>query len=449
VQPAIAIGTLWLATRLGMLFILLVPGRSILNDTAYYFTSMSQPNATALAEYPTPILWIMRLFFFISGGHEVAFLGMVSGMTVVLDLLVTVTLYRMATPLTAGYWVVFLFLLGPIMWLRIDLIPAACVTLAMLTQVGRPRLSGLMLALGAATKFWPALLVIPAAGHSVNARKYLPAFLTAGGLLGGISLVVDGWARSISPVLWQSQRGLQVESLAATWAMIRHATSPGYDIVFMSHYKAWEVMGRGVAKGEFLSTLFTVATVVLALVLAYLLVVRPRLSHAETPADPADGLYAILLAQGALIVAMIAVNKVLSPQYIIWLAGPLAILWGKARETVHRRPATIVAVLGCAVAAVTQVLFPFNYDALLTNPTGSLGATAILVVRNLLIGVMTVFVVVWALRLTWRLAGPPECRSLRCLARWLIGWDRPDGIAEPPDEGQVCDHATNRTDDQG
>ena len=59
-----------------------------------------------------------------------------------------------------------------------------------------------------------------------------------------------GWTRSISPVTWQSDRGLQIESIVATVPMIRHAfISPDLFHTELSQYNAWEIFGPGVDFG--------------------------------------------------------------------------------------------------------------------------------------------------------------------------------------------------------
>ena len=401
----VGVGLAWVGSRIVMAIIWWQRCQYIASDVAYYFQQMRQPAATALAEYPTPILWLMRLLHWLSGGDYGVFLDLVIVLMVLLDALVTVALFWRASPLAAAYWVVFLALLGPIIWFRIDLIPAACVTLGLLVLSRRPRLSGALLALGAATKLWPALLILPSAGRDKAARRRLLGFAATGAAIAALSLVLDGWGRSVSPIGWQSERGLQIESLAATWPMILHASRPWAVTVSMSPFHAYEVFGQGVAAGLVVASVLMVVAVCLTGLLTALLAVWPSL-HPSPAADKGRHAYAVLLAATAVVAAMIAANKTFSPQYLIWLAGPLGLVLARAKTPGERRAGAAAGLLGCVAAGLTQAVFPLAYGGLLTNPLGSAGVTALLVARNAVMATLTVLLMVWALRAAWRAVRP-------------------------------------------
>jgi hypothetical protein len=61
----------------------------------------------------------------------------------------------------------------------------------------------------------------------------------------------------------------------------------------------------------------------------------------------------------ALVVALIAVNKVGSPQFISWIAVPIVL--GLVTEGVGFR---VPAVLALIIAGLTQVIYPYLYFAL-------------------------------------------------------------------------------------
>ena len=88
----------------------------------------------------------------------------------------------------------------------------------------------------------------------------------------------------------------------------------------------------------------------------------------------------------ALVVTLIAFNKVGSPQFMSWLAAP-TILGLVMRGAAWRTPAILVAVL----AALTQVVYPYFYDWLLVAHPVMVG---VLTLRNLLEFVL----LGWALR---------------------------------------------------
>ena len=95
-----------------------------------------------------------------------------------------------------------------------------------------------------------------------------------------------------------------------------------------------------------------------------------------------------LLVRGALAMtlSMLVFNKVLSPQYIGWLAGPVVVAvalglpgWDRTRKAV------------LAVAGATQVVFPFFYNQI---TYGGIGITLVLAARN----VALVVLLVWSVR---------------------------------------------------
>ncbi|MCL2653155.1 MAG: hypothetical protein FWD63_05145 [Propionibacteriaceae bacterium] len=403
-RHAVILGLGWVATRTFMVYDWWVSSQFIMNDVSYYYTQMGNPGSSALVEYPTPILWLMRFIYFITQGSFDSFFNLVVALMVTLDALVAAVLFWRASTAAAVNWVVFLALLGPIMWFRIDLIPAAAVTLGLLLLATRPGAGGALLAVGAAAKIWPALLILPALGRTTGARRRGIGFGIAGASLALLSLLFNGWARSISPITWQDRRGLQIESLPATWAMIRHAGTDTVRVVY-TDYHAYQVIGTGVSSAETVADWLMAAAIVYAIAIAVLLALVPALKDGPKATDRPGLGFAIVLAAAATIAAMIAANKTFSPQYLIWLAGPLGLLLAGAKTASQRWWALTAAVLGCIIAGLTQLIFPLHYNGLTDNP-GDPAATAMLASRNLLMAILALGLMVWAARSAWRVANP-------------------------------------------
>jgi hypothetical protein len=211
----------------------------------------------------------------------------------------------------------------------------------------------------------------------------LGAFVGVGFGLAALSLAAGGWRRLVSPLTWQSGRGLQIESIWATPLMVAHAFDPERWVVHYSKFQAYEVFGPGVAT---LLTVSTVATVV-GLGVTVALFVRGFVD----PEVTAVGL-------GLLVLATIAIttltNKTLSPQYLLWLGGPAAVLLlsrstqGPRWHRVLRRLAVQLLVL----ALLTQLTYPLLYNGLLgrTSSGFAIVSTVVTALRNLSLLVLTV-----------------------------------------------------------
>ena len=174
--------------------------------------------------------------------------------------------------------------------------------------------------------------------------------------LAGVSLLAGGWTRLVSPLTWQSGRGLQIESIWAVPLMVARAVRPDGWTVDMSPYQAYEIFGPGVG---FWVQVSNVATLVGLVALAALFV-RAFRAGGSTPV--AVGF--LILTTVAL---MIVTNKTLSPQYLLWLGGPAAALLlirdrARTEERIAIRRTAYALVL---LALLTHLVYPLLYDGLL------------------------------------------------------------------------------------
>ena len=80
-----------------------------------------------------------------------------------LDAAFTFALYRTARPdrttCAIDFWLLFVLLIGPLSYLRFDVLPAVLAGGALLAARRRPWVTGALTGLGAAIKLWPALLI--------------------------------------------------------------------------------------------------------------------------------------------------------------------------------------------------------------------------------------------------------------------------------------------------
>jgi hypothetical protein len=198
----------------------------------------------------------------------------------------------------------------------------------------------------------------------------LVAFAITTGVLAAVSLAVAGYGRLVSPINWQTARGLQIESVPATPLTLARAVHPhGVWGVRTSRYKATEIFGAGVHAMVLTSA---VLTAVALLALAWLWLRCRRAPELTT-------LGWLILAAAAVLTVT---NKTLSPQYILWLGGPVAALFVLApSDPAVRRIARLLIV----VSVITQVIYPIWYGRLVNVGWATPPMTMLLVVRNALL----------------------------------------------------------------
>ena len=156
------------------------------------------------------------------------------------------------------FWLIFVPLIGPLAYLRFDMMPASARWRSTARSTAQAMDHRSLTGLGAAIKLWPALLIGAFMSYRSDRRPAGVAFVVVGFGLAVISLIFGGWSRLISPLTWQSDRGLQIESILATPLMLARAARPDQWIVDMSQYQAYEIFGPGVDVWVMISSLATV-----------------------------------------------------------------------------------------------------------------------------------------------------------------------------------------------
>jgi len=394
----------WFTARLivFLLWAVITPGTQ--GDVLYYYEGITkmfhEGPQEAMREYPTPVLWLLAIPWLLGFGTSRGYVTCFVLLMLFLDASFAYGLWRWGGRLRAHavtYWIVFLMLCGPTAYLRFDLVTAVLAGWALLLLArGRPGIAGGLAGIGAAVKLWPALLW-PALCGGTRKQKWQATlgFWGTGGLLALGSLLWAGWPRLVSPLGWQSGRGLQVESIWATVPMLMRALGIGDYAVLISRFQAFEVYGTGVR--------FWVAAADISMVLGLLAItvgylrwiIRGRGDHLEA---------AVLML--LVVLVMIVTNKTFSPQYIIWLGGPMAaafaMLAPRQRETIEyfvdRRRLWTTSVLLLASTGLTVLVYPLGYGALVRDSWPWLMqflVTVVLVVRNVLMLVLTISVLQW------------------------------------------------------
>ena len=182
--------------------------------------------------------------------------------------------------------------------------------------------------------------------------------------------------------------------------MLARAVRPDDWTVDMSQYQAYEIFGAGVDTWVMISNIVTV----LGLALIILLTIRAFRYAGATPV-------AIGFVIVAIVAIMIITNKTLSPQYLLWLGGPMAALLlfrpnaGPEEQRAINRMAGQLLIL----ALLTQLVYPLFYDAYLglAGHAMIIIATIVTAIRNLALVVFTVE----ACWLAWRMLRVPVTGS--------------------------------------
>jgi len=376
---------LWLLTRGIVLLLLAGPHSWVLGDVDYFAQSLrAVPEvglADTLVEYPLPGIALVALPWLLAEvtGHAGLYPELVVGFALVTDAAFTALLWHIARTSPAdrarpavGAWLLAVPLLGATTFARFDLAPGVLAAVAVLLLSRSPRWAALAAAVATGVKLWPALVLPPLAVPARSRRLVLLVVCATGALLAGSALLLGGWGRLFSPLTWQADRGLQIESVLATPVMVAWAFGSSDHVVGYGAYHAYEIEGPGVSSLLAVSDLLTV--------LALLAVVA--LWGRAWQRGGSLGVDSVLWMCLAAVSAFMVTSRVLSPQYLLWLlplaAASLAVV---RNESASRRLRTWTAVL-LLTAAATHLVFPVLYVHLAIYDQWSARVTVLLAVRN-------------------------------------------------------------------
>jgi uncharacterized membrane protein len=234
-------------------------------------------------------------------------------------------------------------LLGPVLISRYDLFPTM-LSIAALTAIyfGRDRTGFVLLALGTAAKAYPAVIVPVAAIYiwrNHGRRKAIECLA----IFAGVVLVCVLPFLIIAPhgfwmaIHGQASRPPQIESLAASVFLAAHQLIGTHVHLYFTH-QSDNINGHPALQ---LASVMSIVQIV-ALVITWLF-------YAAGPATKER----LLTAAAAAVCAFIAFDRVLSPQYLIWLAPLVAVIPG-------RRGIAAIAMVACAML-MTQVWYPQHF----------------------------------------------------------------------------------------
>jgi len=287
-------------------------------------------------QYP-PLAAVVFLAGYLIAGNTVGFvfLATLADFAIYLMLLRRGHETQNSTPVLI--WILAPLIMGPIILGRFDVFVTLAAVAALL-HVGQARKFGIAIAIGALLKVWPVLLLLATPkGSAVKVVAWFAGTFAAGSLL--LSL---WWSESFSFIGGQRSRGLQIESVGALPYQLWNA-GPG-NVSSAFQYGAIEVVAPGTS---IISLLVTLVGIALLGILFYW-----KISGRLDSANPADiALLAVLIS--------IVTSRVLSPQYMVWVFGLLAVSAFAPQHNFRR-----ICVLIFLSAGIGQVIYPWWYLSL-------------------------------------------------------------------------------------
>jgi hypothetical protein len=403
VVPAVV----WVVTRGLVVWLYLGRHAWVSGDLTYFAQSLSAiPDSglvRTLVEYPLPGVLVVAVPWLLARAVDAptAYGEVVLVLSLLADAAFALLLATRHGPGRRGalaVWLLAVPALGATTYARFDLVPALLAGVALLLLATRPRVAAAAAALATGFKLWPALLLPALAAPRSSRRGVLLSTAAVGVVLVAASVLAGGWTRLVSPLTWQADRGLQIESVAATPAIVGWALAPAsFDITF-SEYNAFEITGDGTAGMARLSG-------VLGVLAAAGLVALWWWAWRRAVVAPATVCWLALCAVSVFVVT----GKVLSPQYLLWLLPMAAAAVLVTDDRSLRRWAALLLV----ATATTQLVFPELYGHL-TAPGERTGvAVSALVLRNLMLLWLAAWATVRAVRAVSAAASSSATRPAR------------------------------------
>lgn len=376
--PGVRLFLVWVLLRL-IVVATLTFAPFVMNDVNYYGTVISGQASPGfpgtLREYPVPALWVLKVPAVLAHDDVGAYGWWFVLIMLVVDGLFLLALQRIArAPRAVTAWLVAGLAIGPLLVLRFDLITGAAVAVALLVVLSRPRLAAALVVVAAGIKLWPGVLVGLVGAAAVRRRPYVAAAAVASVVLVLAAAATHGWSRLLTPLAYQTDRGLQVESLAAFPSMVLWALHVDGFAVDYPASLAFEISGPGTAFAGAISTLASVAA------LAWTLWATAALWRRRATPDLVTVAGWALLSCISLLVLS---NKVFSPQYLTWMLPLVVVVLAVTREQAART----CTYLALAAAIAAQVLYPWLYTSLIEQEpgVGNLLAVAFVGVRLALV----------------------------------------------------------------
>ena len=259
-----------------------------------------------------------------------------------------------ATPTRAlSVWALLAVVAVPYLAWRLEASAAALAVAGVALAVARrPAAAGAVLAVGTLVKVFPIALVPVlvawslARGARGEAAHLVVALVVVGASVMGIVAALVGIEPALAFVRYQQDRLVQVESVAASVALVGHVAW-GSPVEIVHGFDSVQVVAPGMDAFLAVQALLAIGSSALVAILAFVRLRDERRAWGD--ATVASLCVFLVAAVGVLL----ATNKVFSVQYVAWLLPFAALL--------ARRPVAVVA----AMTALSLVIHPVNYAGLI------------------------------------------------------------------------------------
>jgi hypothetical protein len=313
-------------------------------------------------QYP-PLAAVVFLTGYLIAGNTVGFvfLALLADLTIFMLLIQRGREPKNSNP--ALIWMITPLVMGPILLGRFDVFVTLAAVVALLS-VSKARRFGIAIAVGTLLKVWPLLLLLatPKGLATKTISWFVVTFVT------GSLLLSFWWNESFSFIGGQRSRGLQIESVGALPYQLWNA-GPG-NVSSAFQFGAIEVVASGTT---FVSLVITLIGLVLLGTVFYW-----RIFGKLDSAPPADiALLAVLIS--------IVSSRVLSPQYMVWVFGLLAVSAFTPQQNFKK-----ITLLIFISAGIGQLIYPWWYISLQQGGVMAVAAHAIRILTLL-----------WATAIVW------------------------------------------------
>lgn len=389
--PAVWLG--WVVARLVLIYLLKID-HSPRGDVAYYFAGLYGTDPTQMTEYPHAGTWPTVLLGWLTGEDITTFYIGFTVITLLVDAAFLALLLRHHPTQprafqAAWFWVFFGTAAGHTFVWRLDIFPAVAVAGAAALLATRPLFASALLGFATTMKLWPGVLAAGLVGRFNQSKTWqrLLAFFCTIFALCGVTIATSGVDRLLSPLNYQGVRGLQLESIPATFLLLQAHHHPGRWHLGYAPSKSFEISGPGVNTAMLWSTVAMTAMLVFAIGWALY-----RLFAGGWATRTTMAFFTVM------VLLLIATNKVFSPQYIVWLGPLVAVV---IRQRLPRGFASLkvlqglIAVCTIVAAGLGTLVYPFNYDYIWHYVGEKMFPVYVLAARNILILVMVLIGLIW------------------------------------------------------